>query len=301
MIPPRRVLAAVDFSDASRVALSFAARLATHTGAALHVMHAEDPMLAAVALAQGIDLTRDTRQELEIFAKSATPPSARPVALHVAAGYAAPAIGEVAARERADVVVVGMRGISAIEHLVFGSTTEAILRAADVSIIAVPSGWKVPRPDAPDLSGVGPVVAAIEHTEASLAAAAAAVRLASLLETTTEAIHVVPALRVLNRWQAQADTAVLEREETERRDLDAALRAIKAIPPIELRVESGHVARRVADAVATGHGRHPLLVMGRRPHAAGAMAYRILTLANAPVLQYAAQAGDAAAAGDASA
>jgi hypothetical protein len=35
MIPPRTVLVAVDFSDGSRAALAFAARLAAHTGAAL--------------------------------------------------------------------------------------------------------------------------------------------------------------------------------------------------------------------------------------------------------------------------
>lgn len=38
MFPPRTVLAAVDLSEASRVALTFAARLARHVGAELHVI-----------------------------------------------------------------------------------------------------------------------------------------------------------------------------------------------------------------------------------------------------------------------
>ena len=39
MIPPRTILAAIDFSDASTTALVFAARLARHCQARLHVLH----------------------------------------------------------------------------------------------------------------------------------------------------------------------------------------------------------------------------------------------------------------------
>jgi nucleotide-binding universal stress UspA family protein len=49
MIPPCLILAPADFSDCSRVALAFAARLAQHCGAELHVLHAEPPLLAAAA------------------------------------------------------------------------------------------------------------------------------------------------------------------------------------------------------------------------------------------------------------
>ena len=56
MMPPRSILAAVDFSAPSRVALEFAARLANHCQASLHVLYVEDPLLAAAAKAQGIDL-----------------------------------------------------------------------------------------------------------------------------------------------------------------------------------------------------------------------------------------------------
>jgi len=49
MILPRTILAAVDFSDASRAALVLAARLARHCGSDLHVVHAEHPLLDAAA------------------------------------------------------------------------------------------------------------------------------------------------------------------------------------------------------------------------------------------------------------
>src|SRR5436190_9153822 len=54
MIPPRAILAAVNFSDTARVALAFAARLAQHCGAELHVLYAENPLLDAAADHAGI-------------------------------------------------------------------------------------------------------------------------------------------------------------------------------------------------------------------------------------------------------
>jgi hypothetical protein len=154
-------------------------------------------------------------------------------------------------------------------------------------VCAVPDAWTPPQTDSTDLRGVGPVVAAIEPTDAALAAAAAAARLARLLGTHLEALHVVPSLRVLNRWQSHANAIVHDRERAARQELEPALRRLRAKPPFELRIESGNVARWVAEAVASGPGRRPLLVMGRRPDGAGATAYRILTLANVPVLQWA--------------
>ena len=43
MIPPRVILAPVDFSEPSRASLQFAVALARYTDAALHVLHAQDP------------------------------------------------------------------------------------------------------------------------------------------------------------------------------------------------------------------------------------------------------------------
>jgi nucleotide-binding universal stress UspA family protein len=64
MTKPTRILAAVDFSDRSRVALALAARLACRFDAELRVMHAQEPLLAAAAESRGIDLTSETEDEL---------------------------------------------------------------------------------------------------------------------------------------------------------------------------------------------------------------------------------------------
>jgi nucleotide-binding universal stress UspA family protein len=287
MFPPRTVLAAVDFSDSSRVALTFAARFAKHVGAVLHMLYAEDPMLVAAAAARGVDLTRETNDELVIFAKSVgLVGAARPV-VHVVTGPPSQVIRDIGRREGADLVVVGMRGISAAEHLMFGSTTEGVLRAADISVVAVPDAWTPPDPVAQDLTGLGPVVAAVEFSESSIHSAAIACRLAAALHTTIEAIHVIPSMRVLNRWQAHANAVIAQREGTARLDLERALLGLDVEMPIPLRVQSGNIAETVAAAVAGTKDRHPMLVIGRRAQAPGATAHRILTLSTAPVLQYA--------------
>ena len=73
MFPPRVVLAAVDFSESSRTALTFAARLARHADARLHVVHAQDPLLAQAARAAGVDIDAETRAELTRFMATAAP------------------------------------------------------------------------------------------------------------------------------------------------------------------------------------------------------------------------------------
>jgi nucleotide-binding universal stress UspA family protein len=290
MIPPRAILAAVDFSDSSRVALSFAARLARHCAATLHVLHAEDPLLVAAAKAADIDLTRETREELARFATTAVPAGDwAPAHHHVVTGGGTSVICDIAAREQVDLIVLGMHGMSGAGRAMFGSTTESVLRRADVSVLVVPDTWTPPRESTTDLSGMGPVVAALECSCTALAAAAAACHLAEVLGTSVSAIHVVPALPVIERWREHAEAAVGERVERERREIATALAGLKTSLAVPLRVETGTVAERLAAAVAPSPGQHPILVLGRRTHgsrlgAPGATAYRVLTLAQIPVL-----------------
>ena len=291
MFPPRIVLAAVDFSEASRVALTCAARLAKQCGAELHVLHAEDPLLARAAENAGVDLTTETRDELTAFMQSAAPAGDWAPIHHVVAGPAVDVIRDIAERERADVIVIGMRGMSGAERAVFGSTTEGVLRKADRSVLVVPGHWTPPQPASPDLRGTGPIVVGVELATPALAAVRAASRLAALLGTSVEALHVVPLLAAPARWSAHATAAVQQHVRQARADISAALHDMGAEYPVRLEVTTGRVADRLAAAVAGNAGTHPLLVLGRRTHdqrdgAPGSTAYRVLTIASVPVLMY---------------
>jgi nucleotide-binding universal stress UspA family protein len=289
MIPPRTILAATDFSDPSRAALVFAARLARHCQAALHVVHAEDQLLAAAAGSSGIDLAAQTREERQHAIAAAPPAADCSPQVHAVVGPAVNVILEVARTQGADLVVVGSRGMSGAEKLVFGSTTEGVLRHSDISVLVVPAGWMAPRPAGVDMAGTGPLIAGVDMSASSLAAARAACRLASALGTAMEVVHVVPDLAVLARWQPQAARALDDRVAEARKELDRAVNGLGCQVPVEWRVETGSVPDWLASIAGRAADRAPLLVLGKKaPHsgggAPGTIAYRLLSLVNVPVL-----------------
>ena len=288
MIPPRSILAAVDFSDTSRTALDFAARLAAHTDAALHVLHAQHPLLHEAAHRAGVDLSKESCDELHRTIDGVQPTRECEPHLHVINGPAVDVIVNIATRECVDLIVVGSHGMSGAERLMFGSTTEGVLRKASVPILVVPRGWTPPRPDRTDLSGVGPVIAGLDFTEPAIVAGAAACELARALSTSVEIAHVVPCLPVLERWRSHADIALQQRICAARKQVNSILRGLRATVSLEVRIVSGGVAQSLADMVAPGADRHPILVLGRRVERCGgtpgAIAYRVLSLADVPVL-----------------
>ena len=291
MIPPRSVLAGVDFSDDSRVALALAARLAVHCGATLHVLHAVEPLLAAAARQQGRDLVAESLEELRAFTAGTWPLAACAPRLHAIVGEAPGVILDIASRESADVVVVGSRGMSGAERLLFGSTTEYVLRRADLPVLVVPPDWTPPQLQTPDLAGVGPVIAGVDLSASSLQAAAAAGWLAGSLSTDLEIVHVVPKRHVLARWQPGADAAAEEEIERARRALAPLVQHLALAGAVRTCVTGGDVAHALAARAATEGGRRPLIVLGRRAGgsrgvAPGVTAYRVLGESKAPVLVY---------------
>ena len=289
MLPPRIVLAAVDFSESSRTALIFAARLAKHADARLHVVHVLDPLLARAARSAGIDIDAEIRTELTAFMQSAAPAGDWSPFHEVAEGSTDNVLCDIADRENADVIVVGAHGMSGVGRVLFGSTTEGVLRHADHSVFVVPDSWTPPQPETTDLSGTGPLVVGIEPTPPAFAAAHAARSLATLLGTSIELRHVVSPPSVLSRWSAHAEAAQRDRLEEARELMDAtpALRDLNA----SVEVTVGVVADQLADATRPTGDRHPILVLGRRTHrerggGPGSIATRVLALVEVPVLMY---------------
>jgi len=291
MTPARSILAAVDFSEPSRVALDFAARLANHCGATLHVLHAQDPLLAAAAQSEGIDLVRESRDELARFTQTAVAVDSSRLHLHVVTGRSTLAICDLGVREGVDVIVLGMHGMSGAARVLFGSTTQGVLQQSTVPVLVIPDSWVAPQPGMPDLSGVGPVLVAVECTGAGMAAAAAASQLARTLGTSVSAVHVVEQLNVLERWSGHAQAAMDLAVSRNRKDIETALAGLKTGRDIPLRVETGSVADRIAHVAAPREGEHPILVLGRHARGSrrgvpGATAYRVLGKTRVPVLMH---------------
>jgi nucleotide-binding universal stress UspA family protein len=284
MIPARTILAPVDFSDASRASLHCAARLARRWGAAFHVIHVLDPLLATAAQMQHIDLAAGTRDELAAFCRGAAVPEDVVPVLHVAIGAAPEMICQAATAHGAELIVAGSRGLSGLNRLVMGTVVEHVIRAARVSVLTVPG-----RCPGEDVNEWGPVIAAVEDPEVPQDVTSGAAALAKNLGAALHVVHVVPPLSAPARWRSDADAVWQMHSDNARRTLTAALRGL------DVAADNVHIANgTVPDALAAEAGRHtrtmPLLVLGRaRPghgHAPGSVASRVIARATAPVLVY---------------
>ncbi len=140
----RHIVCPVDFSAASLSALRHAWKLAEESGSEVTILHVleffvEDEPAAKVA---GFDvpefrryLEQDARERLHgIVSQEARGRRARE---RVVRGRPWQEILRVASEERADLVVMGVRGRNPVDLAVFGSTTQHVVRGATVPVLVV--------------------------------------------------------------------------------------------------------------------------------------------------------------------
>lgn len=142
----RSVVACVDFSDASKLAVEHAAALARADSAALHVLHVYTsprhsrwPSLHRVGQADGGHLLASLDERLRAFTEPALGPTAGlSIEYHlVDATSHGRAIGDFARKHHADLAVLGTRGRTNLRDILLGSTAERVLREAPCSVLAV--------------------------------------------------------------------------------------------------------------------------------------------------------------------
>ena len=145
--PFRSIVCAVDFSEDSARALGYAASLAEHAAGRLTLLHSVEPVPVAYDPLVGVNfdvigyqqaLEKSARAELQKFVP-------QPIALGcdtetvVASGKAYREILRVATERQADLIVLGVHGWNVFDRLVFGSTTEHVVRRAICPVLAVPA------------------------------------------------------------------------------------------------------------------------------------------------------------------
>jgi nucleotide-binding universal stress UspA family protein len=137
------ILCPVDFSDASRGALRYAASVAGHFGARLILMTVEDSLLTeALDLGTGVAWRpQDSRDALAQFAAKVFGPDLPhgvTFEYEVAVGKPAPEILRVARQHSCDLVVISTHGLTGVRKLFFGSTTERVLRETTQPVLVTP-------------------------------------------------------------------------------------------------------------------------------------------------------------------
>ena len=143
-VPFTRIVCAVDFQADSYRALRYAFDLAQESDARLMLLHAvEMPAVhvGAEDLAFDLDSTResvlrDAREHLEALVPEAAKAYCT-VRAEVAEGQAHQAILRLADEAGADLIVMGVRNRDAFDVAVFGSHTQAVVRAARCPVLTV--------------------------------------------------------------------------------------------------------------------------------------------------------------------
>lgn len=143
----KNILWATDFSAEARNALRTAQLFAEAFGArltALHVIPDYTPVLHEVVAAQVADFSRrirdlrkETRIKIEAEAKKRRMTFKD---ILVESGSAPKKIVEAAEKNKADLVVIGRKGLSAMEKIFIGSVANQVLRASSVPVLITGGG-----------------------------------------------------------------------------------------------------------------------------------------------------------------
>jgi universal stress protein E len=149
---PKVVLAATDFSEISRKAVSQGLLVAQHTNAEFHLLHVVDsndvPEDLISRIPMGSSLQREINQEaskrMDEFIDSLAVDRAS-IQVHQSWGTPWQEIRRAAKFQAADLLVIGTVGRSGIQGLLLGNTAEKVLDTCDCSILAVkPEGFQSP-------------------------------------------------------------------------------------------------------------------------------------------------------------
>ena len=157
MIEIRQILCPIDFSEASRRALDYAAAVARRFGSTITVFNV-CPLVPATAYAPGtpiLPVTVPTPDDLQALLSSMQrfvgPETAAlaPIRFEIGEGNAASEIIDRAHAIPSDLIVMGTHGRSGVDRLLLGSVTERVLRKAPCPVLTVspPAGEAAPSPD----------------------------------------------------------------------------------------------------------------------------------------------------------
>jgi nucleotide-binding universal stress UspA family protein len=286
-----RILCPIDLSPLSPCLVRHAMAQAEGPGARVQVLHAVEPLLLQAATIAGASATLrgEIDAELRRVIRDLAPAAdgAPRFDTSIAERAADVAILEASSRDRTDLIVMGMHGMSALSKACFGSTLERVLRGTTVPVLALPTtglsqgGDCLPHPTAR-------VIAAIDFQEPSMQAARFAADYALGQGADLTLLHVMPAIPAWGGHREAVDKQHLLRYQRAENELAVLARELsrgRRLPKVEVR--EGTAWEEIA--ASGGERLDSLVVMGlARPgrHFArpGSVAWRVLSIGAHPVL-----------------
>lgn len=145
MLPIKKILCPVDFSEPSYEALKVAEEISTHFSSELSVMHVVREISSSLYGPEFSDFDVDSYQEeLEESAKRKLGdvvkerlPKGLSVNQITLIGTAADQIVELSDNENIDLIVIATHGQTGWRHFVFGSVTEKVVRLAKCPVLTI--------------------------------------------------------------------------------------------------------------------------------------------------------------------
>jgi len=178
-----RILVPTDFSRPSDAAQVYARRLATYTGATIHLLHVVDNLFLRAVLADPHDYEAAALRRLQ----DRTPAHADISSILAVERSDAPA-DEITSYARAhaiDLIVMGTHGRGRMAHLLLGSVAERVARTAPCPVLTMRDA-----PHVDDLKGIR-ILVPTDFSPSADAALGCARRLAARLFGSIRLLHVV--------------------------------------------------------------------------------------------------------------
>jgi nucleotide-binding universal stress UspA family protein len=145
----RNVLAPLDFSDNSRVALAHARETAAFYGARLHVLHVVENNLRpafynthGLSMLEVIPKIEQRSKEMLQSEVKALPAHDVEIEEHVVRGHAAREIVRFAEDQQMDLIVIATHGLTSISHFFIGSVAEKVARRSPCPVMVIKSFGK---------------------------------------------------------------------------------------------------------------------------------------------------------------
>ncbi|MEJ5350418.1 MAG: universal stress protein [Melioribacteraceae bacterium] len=139
-----KILVPIDFSDYSKNALKYAVQFAKHFNSSMYLIYVIEPVIYPADFSMGqvaipaMDANIQTRAEEELsnLAKNYVDPSIK-VEIIIKTGKPFVEINETAKEKDIDLIIIATHGHTGVEHLLFGSTAEKVVRKAPCPVLTL--------------------------------------------------------------------------------------------------------------------------------------------------------------------
>lgn len=139
-----KILVPIDFSDYSKSSLKYAANFAKHFNASLILVYVIEPVIyppdfsmGQIAIpTPGLEMDKRANEELKKLAENEIP-SGLKVKKIIKTGKPFVEIIETATEEDADIIIIATHGHTGVEHILFGSTAEKVVRKAPCPVLTL--------------------------------------------------------------------------------------------------------------------------------------------------------------------